>query len=63
MAPLHRGERRRALMISGTKERVERAMGVTMQREMERLEKRMTFLANTGSARPSSGCSARSGAS
>jgi biopolymer transport protein TolQ len=41
-----------ALMISGTKERVERAMGVTMQREMERLEKRMTFLANTGSAAP-----------
>ena len=41
-----------AMMVSGTKERVERAMGVTMQREMERLEKRMTFLANTGSAAP-----------
>jgi biopolymer transport protein TolQ len=38
--------------VAGTKERVERAMAVTIQREMERLEKRMTFLANTGSAAP-----------
>ena len=41
-----------AMMVAGTKERVERAMGVTIGREMERLEKRMTFLANTGSAAP-----------
>jgi biopolymer transport protein TolQ len=40
------------IAIAGTKERVERAMGVTIQREMERLEKRMTFLASTGSAAP-----------
>ena len=41
-----------AQFVVGTKERVERAMAVTIQREMERLEKRMTFLANTGSAAP-----------
>ncbi len=41
-----------AMMVAGTKERVERAMGVTIGREMERLEKRLTFLANTGSAAP-----------
>ncbi|MCX7371173.1 MAG: protein TolQ [Alphaproteobacteria bacterium] len=41
-----------AQFVAGTKERVERAMMVTIQREMERLEKRMTFLANTGSAAP-----------
>ena len=41
-----------SFIIAGTKERVERAMAVTIQREMERLEKRMTFLANTGSAAP-----------
>lgn len=41
-----------SFMVAGTKERVERAMAVTIQREMERLEKRMTFLANTGSAAP-----------
>jgi biopolymer transport protein TolQ len=40
------------IAIAGTKERVERAMSVTIQREMERLEKRMTFLASTGSAAP-----------
>jgi biopolymer transport protein TolQ len=39
-------------LVAGTKERVERAMAVTIQREMERLEKRMTFLASTGSAAP-----------
>jgi biopolymer transport protein TolQ len=38
--------------VAGTKERVERAMSVTIQREMERLERRMTFLASTGSAAP-----------
>ena len=41
-----------AQFVAGTKERVERAMAVTIQREMERLERRMTFLANTGSAAP-----------
>jgi len=41
-----------AVMVAGTRERVERAMAVTIQREMERLEKRMTFLASTGSAAP-----------
>ena len=41
-----------AMMVAGTRERVERAMVVTIQREMERLEKRMTFLASTGSAAP-----------
>jgi biopolymer transport protein TolQ len=39
-------------LVVGTKERVERAMSVTIQREMERIEKRMTFLASTGSAAP-----------
>lgn len=39
-------------LVAGTKERVERAMAVTIQREMERIEKRMTFLASTGSAAP-----------
>jgi len=39
-------------LVVGTKERVERAMAVTIQREMERIEKRMTFLASTGSAAP-----------
>jgi biopolymer transport protein TolQ len=38
--------------VGGVEERVDRAMGVTIQREMERLEKRMTVLANTGSAAP-----------
>jgi len=41
-----------AMMVAGTRERVERAMSVTIQREMERMEKRMTFLASTGSAAP-----------
>ncbi|WP_424811822.1 protein TolQ [Roseococcus sp. YIM B11640] len=41
-----------AMMVAGTRERVERAMAVTIQREMERMEKRMTFLASTGSAAP-----------
>jgi biopolymer transport protein TolQ len=39
-------------LVAGTKERVERAMAVTIQRELERMEKRMTFLASTGSAAP-----------
>jgi biopolymer transport protein TolQ len=39
-------------LVAGTKERVDRAMAVTIQREMERIEKRMTFLASTGSAAP-----------
>jgi biopolymer transport protein TolQ len=41
-----------SFLVAGTKERVERAMAVTIQREMERVEKRLTFLASTGSAAP-----------
>jgi len=37
---------------TGLKERVERAMAVTVQREMERLERWMTFLASVGSVAP-----------
>jgi biopolymer transport protein TolQ len=37
---------------SGVRDRVERAMGVTIQREMERLERWMIFLASVGSTAP-----------
>jgi biopolymer transport protein TolQ len=37
---------------SGVKERIERAMAVTIQREMERLERWMVFLASVGSTAP-----------
>ena len=37
---------------SGVRDRVERAMTVTIQREMERLEKWMIFLASVGSTAP-----------
>jgi biopolymer transport protein TolQ len=37
---------------SGVRDRVERAMTVTIQREMERLEKWMVFLASVGSTAP-----------
>ena len=37
---------------SGVRDRVERAMGVTIQREMERMEKWMIFLASVGSTAP-----------
>jgi biopolymer transport protein TolQ len=37
---------------AGLKERVERAMAITLQREMERLERWMTFLASVGSVAP-----------
>ncbi len=37
---------------SGVKERIERAMNVTIQREMERLERWMVFLASVGSVAP-----------
>ncbi|HEV7266818.1 MAG TPA: protein TolQ [Falsiroseomonas sp.] len=40
------------LAVTGTKERVERAMTVAMGREMERLERWMVFLATIGSAAP-----------
>jgi biopolymer transport protein TolQ len=40
------------LAVVGTKERVERAMAVAIQREMERLERWMVFLATIGSAAP-----------
>lgn len=38
--------------LSAVKERIERAMAVTTQREMERLERWLGFLASTGSAAP-----------
>jgi biopolymer transport protein TolQ len=41
-----------ALAATGLKERVERAMAVTIQREMERLERWMVFLASVGSTAP-----------
>jgi biopolymer transport protein TolQ len=40
------------LAVAGLKERVDRAMTVTIQREMERLERWMVFLASVGSAAP-----------
>jgi biopolymer transport protein TolQ len=40
------------LVASGMKERVERAMAITIQREMERLERWMIFLASTGAVAP-----------
>jgi biopolymer transport protein TolQ len=40
------------LAVTGLKERVERAMMVSIQREMDRLERWMVFLATVGSAAP-----------
>lgn len=40
------------LVAAGMKERVERAMSITIQREMERLERWMIFLASVGSVAP-----------
>ena len=40
------------LAVTGLKERVERAMVVSIQREMDRLERWMVFLATVGSAGP-----------
>jgi biopolymer transport protein TolQ len=45
-------ERGGALVAAGMKERVERAMAITVQREMERLERWMIFLASVGSIAP-----------
>jgi biopolymer transport protein TolQ len=39
-------------LIAGLRERVDRAMTVTIQREMERLERWMVFLASVGSVAP-----------
>ncbi|WP_408904495.1 protein TolQ [Neoroseomonas alba] len=39
-------------LLGGAKERVERAMGVTIGREMERMERWMVFLASVGSVAP-----------
>ena len=39
-------------LLGGAKERVERAMAVTIGREMERLERWMVFLASVGSVAP-----------
>jgi biopolymer transport protein TolQ len=41
-----------AVLAAGLKERVERAMVVAVQREMERMERWMTFLASVGSTAP-----------
>ena len=41
-----------AVVATGLKERVERAMAITIQREMERLERWMVFLASVGSIAP-----------
>jgi biopolymer transport protein TolQ len=41
-----------SLVAAGMKERVERAMAITVQREMERLERWMIFLASVGSIAP-----------
>ncbi|MBR0652375.1 protein TolQ [Roseomonas terrae] len=41
-----------AALLGGAKERVERAMSVTIGREMERLERWMVFLASVGSVAP-----------
>ena len=38
--------------LAGVRERVERAMGITVVREMERLERWMVFLASVGSVAP-----------
>ena len=53
------GEWRRSLRVagadvsrSGVRDRVERAMAVTTQREMDRLERWMVFLASVGSTAP-----------
>ena len=53
------GEWRRSARVAGTdvsrvavRERVERAMGVTIQREMDRMERWMVFLASVGSTAP-----------
>ena len=53
------GEWRRSLRVagadmarSGVRDRVERAMTVTVQREMDRLERWMVFLASVGSTAP-----------
>jgi len=43
--------------------RIERVMDVTIMREMERLERRLLFLATVGAVAPSSGCLAPCGAS
>ncbi|WP_408902307.1 protein TolQ [Roseicella aerolata] len=40
------------LVAAGLKERIERSMAVTVQREMERLERWMVFLASVGSVAP-----------
>jgi biopolymer transport protein TolQ len=42
----------RGSVMGGAKERVERAMSVTIGREMERLERWMVFLASVGSVAP-----------
>ena len=55
MREWRRGAQRLAgseLVAAGLKERIDRTMGVTVQREMERLERWMVFLASVGSVAP-----------
>jgi len=53
VAPLRlQGPRRGGQMRAGLQSRIERVMGVTLGREMERLERYMTFLASVGSTAP-----------
>ncbi|MBD0321696.1 MAG: MotA/TolQ/ExbB proton channel family protein, partial [Gemmatimonadetes bacterium] len=42
----------RRLSAAGTQERLDRAMNVTVQREMDRMERWMVFLASVGSVAP-----------
>jgi biopolymer transport protein TolQ len=42
----------RGLSAAGTQERLDRAMNVTVQREMDRMERWMVFLASVGSVAP-----------
>jgi biopolymer transport protein TolQ len=46
------GRAQSELAVAGLKERLERAMSIAIQREMERLERWMIFLATVGSAAP-----------
>jgi Biopolymer transport proteins len=50
-------------MRMSLQERIERVMDITLGREIDHLERHMTFLASVGSSAPSSASSAPSGAS
>lgn len=46
------GSNTTASLQAGMAQRIERAMSITINREMDKIEKNMTFLANVGSAAP-----------